>query len=499
MTPSEHVTTRLEAPVGPGRHRTHPLSVVLGLGSLAFGALLGVLLQGIGLELLFSVFGLHQIVAWWFRTYEVRSDELLIAEGILTRHDRVIPYGRVQQVDTRQNLLALVLGMQSLRIETAGSDAGRVELSLLDRGTADRLRAYVLARRAEIQDSTEAQSPDESAPPSVPARLLFTLDGGRLVLAGATSDLVVTAVVCVALALVLWLPLGAVLAVGAGWLAGSVLLALAIGAGVVVLSAFSAALSYARYTLSTSGTDLRVDYGLFSVQHVTVPRRRVQHVSITDNPVRRMLGLLAVELHSAAPLGSGNAASARLSIPLVRRGELPGLLVAVMQDPTWRIPALRSRPEAARRRAIVRRTGGLAVLALVPAVAAFPIGLLALVVSLFGIPWGRIAHARAGHAVTAEMTTFASGVLQYRVELVPHRRVQSARTHESPLQRRTGLATLALDVAGRGRTPRLFDMEEATARTLRRGLPRYSPRMSDDALVAPVDRDLRARRLGEER
>jgi uncharacterized membrane protein YdbT with pleckstrin-like domain len=73
--------------------------------------------------------------------------------------------------------------------------------------------------------------------------------------------------------------------------------------------------------------------------------------------------------------------------------------------------------------------------------------------ALVGVPWGRLAHRRAGSALDGDVLAVASGALVHHLELAPVERVQSRRTTASPLQRRVGLATIRLDVAGarRGR------------------------------------------------
>jgi putative membrane protein len=84
--------------------------------------------------------------------------------------------------------------------------------------------------------------------------------------------------------------------------------------------------------------------------------------------------------------------------------------------------------------------------------------------------WGRAAHRRAGHAATSFLSALGAGVLVHRLYLVPHGRLQSTRASSSPLQRRSRLATLHLDVAGRG-APHLLDVDGPTAHALARRLP----------------------------
>jgi uncharacterized membrane protein YdbT with pleckstrin-like domain len=61
--------------------------------------------------------------------------------------------------------------------------------------------------------------------------------------------------------------------------------------------------------------------------------------------------------------------------------------------------------------------------------------------------------------------------VHHRIDLVVRRRVQSCRTRRSPLQRRSALATLEVDVAGTrkqapGATPHLSDMDLGEAEAL---------------------------------
>jgi len=102
---------------------------------------------------------------------------------------------------------------------------------------------------------------------------------------------------------------------------------------------------------------------------------------------------------------------------------------------------------------------------------------LTAVLVLLAVPWGRAAHRGAGHAVDERRVALASGVLHHRLDLVPIDRVQSTRTRSSPAQRRLGLATFQVDVAGSTwvgpltRSPGLFDMDAPTAARLRDTLP----------------------------
>jgi membrane protein YdbS with pleckstrin-like domain len=120
----------------------------------------------------------------------------------------------------------------------------------------------------------------------------------------------------------------------------------------------------------------------------------------------------------------------------------------------------------------MRRTLATALIAVPVAAAAWPAGAGILPLALVGVPWGLAAHRRAGSALEGRVLALSAGVLARRLELVPVARLQSARTSANPLQRRAGLASLHLDVAGNRLPlliggPGLADLEAAVAATAR--------------------------------
>ncbi|MCU0267543.1 MAG: PH domain-containing protein [Acidimicrobiales bacterium] len=509
MTPSEPVVPVDRPPAGA--RRTSPLTAAFGFASLGFAVLsvlatawieqqagLGGTDEGIGglwFELALTVFGLNQIVKWWFRTYDVGTDQLVIDEGVLTRHHRVVPYGRIQQIDLHRSFLAQLFGLAELRIDTAGGEQTTVRLALLDLASAERLRAWALARRAALQ-AGPAAAPGASAatgavavggapgatttapwlaPPPPVERRLLELDAGRVALAVLTAAGPV-AIVGLGLLAAVWVGAWTLADGGAPDLgAVGVLAFVLVGTAVlVVIQGVGALFTFHGYRLSVIDDDLHLRHGLFEVRQLTVPRRRVQRITVVDNPLRRALGIVSLTVHSAAATGGGEDAARRLEVLSLPRRDLPAFVAALMDDAGWVPPDVVPRTASARRRAVVRRVAIVALPLLPPAVLTFPGGLAFLLLGLLGVPWGLAAHRRAGHGVSPTLSAFASGALVHRLELVPHARVQSARSSRSFFQRRAGLATLRLDVAGSGGSPGLHDLAEASADELRRDLPRRS-------------------------
>lgn len=87
-------------------------------------------------------------------TYVVRADSLFLSRGVLTRVRTVVPYVRVQHIDTRRSPLERVLGLSTLVVYTAGSRGADVTIPGL---TPD--RASTLQSRLE-RLTTESEEAD---------------------------------------------------------------------------------------------------------------------------------------------------------------------------------------------------------------------------------------------------------------------------------------------------------------------------------------------------
>lgn len=412
-----------------------------------------------------------RVLGWWCRTYTLTESHLELDEGILRHRHRVVPYSRVQQIDLRQNVLAQVFGLAALHVETAGEGgAGAVSLALLQLDDAESLRRFVLDRR----DGAATDRPVDRTPPTQLEYELARMTPVDLLLSAVTElpGMLFGLVVVVALP---WLlaagQAGAIDVIGVlGFLLVASLAVSAVRVAMQLLGDWG-------WTLTSRGDDLHLRAGSLQIREQSLPRRRIQQVTIVDNPVRRLLGLTSLVLHTAVPAGSQHGISTLVEVPLLRRDQLDPFVEHVM-GPGWAVPSLEPRRPAAGRRAVFRR-----LLLLVPG--GVGPGLVwgggawaTVVVVVLALPWGRAAQRIAGHAVDERLLALSSGVLHHRIDLVPLDRIQSARTSSSPFQRRTSLATFHVDVAGATwmgpltRSPGLFDMDAATAERLHRTLPK---------------------------
>lgn len=493
-----------------GPRRLHPLSPFLDLGVFARQLLVPVVIVGLSggalglfaLVFLAALFVGWRVLAWSRRWYRVEDGTLRIDEGVLRRDTREIPLTRIQQVDLRRQIRHRLFGLVAVRIDTAGggsgaeavldamTDADALELrsALLDpRHRSDATAARPASTRVPVAGSATATGPAPypgagpfaggGSQPSTPVvgEVLVRLSTRDLGLAGVTGSGLLAGLSILGFAFLVFdvLPedtgddVSGLLAELAGM---AVVVALVLAVLVPIWLAVAAAASVIRdhdFTLTRYGSDLHVTRGLFDQREATLALHRIQAAWVLENPLRRRLGVVAVQLQSAGSGTDPTGDVTRLTVPLVRRDDLADFLAAVVPGGGG-LPELVAAPPAARRRARVRAGAvAVAIVGLVALVSRTPLALGAVVAFLPAMWFADRAYRALGHALTAETLVARWGALLRRTVVVPLAKTQSSRLRSTPFQRRVRLATLLVQVAGRGPTVEVIDGDQDRLRALR--------------------------------
>jgi putative membrane protein len=444
--------------------------------------------------------------------WRVEGNAVVIDQGFIIRSRRVIPRDRIQSVDMEQGPIHRLLGVMELRIESVGGQETQGRLVALEPEVAEELRAFLLRRSGSgaVDPTAESTTTSDIAPSDSE-----TTEGngetawarsspGRLVLAGLTGGRVgVVAALVGFLSQVIpetWWPALFGEAMGRvpdpSTLEGlrflSLLGALAILTA-FVLSVLATVVAHWGFTLSVSrsGGGLMVRRGLLTRHRDTVPLRRIQAIRVEENLFRRILGMGALRAVVAGRAGSGEGGGTSLLLPLGRRGELYHLALRALgvdggeerregsdESPeVWNALApLHPMP----RRALRRRQGRalLAALALglgtwillltrdaAASAAAGVAGGVLVTALLAGWYLAHRAYGSLGWADSGTHLVVREGVFTRRTTFLLRDRIQALETRATPLQRRKGLATVHLWVAGSdtGPPPRALDLDEEGA------------------------------------
>ena len=486
-----------EAPLRQPPRRLHPFSIVRGfqLRSL-LGAIPALFVFGgdpdvprvvffAGVALLTIVLGVVRVLAWQRHTYEFAGGRIIEKSGILSRKERALEVERIQQVDVERTILDRLVGTCELRMETA-ADSGDSELALrvVTDAEADRLRG-LLTRRigADVAAATggPAEDGDTPPPPAPDVEELVSVPLPHVALAAVTGPrlLTIPAAIAVLFGVVaenaapdeIVDTAGAAVA-GLSAL-GAVLLFLALLVGSVLLAAVAGLIRDGGFTITLRGQDLQVRRGLTTTRSATVPMRRVQRVTVRRRWLQQALGYASVTVHSAGGGGGGEGTQQldrSLTVPLLPEGDVAALVDRLLG--VEGTPQLRAHPRQARRRAIVRGLLGTLWLAL-PLVGlgvAFqrPVAAGAAVVLLLalGAGSGLLAYDKLASGADDVLVAGRTGLLGTTTELSPLRKTQGAAVRSSFFQRRLGLASLHVHVAGPAGGITLQDLGEPTAQRL---------------------------------
>lgn len=342
---------------------------------------------------------------WWTTRFVIDADELRIEHRGLVHESKRIAYQRVQSVDVRQPLAARVLGLAELTIDVGADSSTR--LAYLGRGRAVELRDQLMARAHGLAAAPVAPggAPSSSAWDDLGAadRVLVRLSPGELVV-GAL------------LAHELWI---IVAALGVPMLLGVVfdLPLVAVGTGVVpmVLAAGGflsrRVVSQFNYTLAETPAGLKITRGLTTLASQTVPVRRIQAIRISQPVLWRLIGRFRIDL---VVLGLGeigddgeSSGGSNVLLPIGDAAQVRTALHAIWpRVDVEAVPIVGSPPRAR---------------------------------------WlAPLAHPWLGHGFDDQVVVARMGWLTRSQVIVPHARLQSVRASQGPVQRRLGVASVAL-------------------------------------------------------
>jgi putative membrane protein len=464
----------------PFERRLHPLSFVFHVGGqiqqlVVPGLVLLVGAGSAGLDWQFwimfliipsALFALLNCLS--FR-YRFDATELVITRGFIFRKERHVPYGRVQNIDARQNIAHRLFRVVEVRIETGGGEEPEAAMRVLPLPALDELREKVFAGRAAAPaDAGEALvSPEAQTLLELRARDLLLagfIDSRGLVIVGAAFGL-------------LW-ELGLfdrtmdmmfgenasgrglvrqvmrALFAGGTWpirsLVQMVAVFMAVLVGIRILSMIWSLIRLYGFRLERTGDDLRARFGLFTRVMSTIPLHRIQTLTIREGPFHRLSKTVSVRVDSAGSDAGAGAAVKRESLaPIVSRAQLPHLLRAVLPEIDLRDVAWRPVHPRAFRRVIKASVVVYAVLSL-PLVFMLKWWALALVVPLafFAYTDARLHVRHLGWAVGDRAVLFRSGWLIREQSIARFTKIQSVTLRESPFDRRNQMASVRVDTAG---------------------------------------------------
>jgi putative membrane protein len=117
--------------------------------------------------LFFSIFAVPSILlSFFYFRYLITPQELIIKSGVVSRKQRNIPLKRIQNVNIQQNFLQRILGISTVKLETAGDATSEAVLDSVGTLNANEIKQIIKEYQAkpETSDKTDIDIQHENIP-----------------------------------------------------------------------------------------------------------------------------------------------------------------------------------------------------------------------------------------------------------------------------------------------------------------------------------------------
>ena len=470
----------------------HPLSLLFGILSHARQLIIPLFLAvfsaakgnivGLSLAAGFFVIALAvTIFRYLTLRYQVKGGDLIVKEGLIFRRVRTVPIRRIQNMDLVQNIMHRIFHVAEVKIETASGTEPEATLRVLTMSQIQDLRQRVFGKKqnnlaAAISPPWESIEPtsetDAVAPTAQSADTPVTLlkiPTSWLIKAGLASNrggLIFGVIFGFLFQFdvedhISWSEIESYIPDFDGSAQSILLFTLALIGVLILLRIFGTIwyiLRFHGYELQRVGEDLRIRCGLLTKVSATVPRKRIQFISIHRSLILRWMGMSVIRIETAGGSGTGNedaatTVSRRWFVPVVDNNLVEDLLLELRPGLKW-IPEQVSWVGLSRR-APVRMSRIAIVLCLLACIGGFfairPWGSL-IGVALLPLAIGfAIKKSRSmKYARTTFGVVYRSGIFTKKLSMTFFERIQTLRVNQSPFDRRWKMAKLIVDTAAAG-------------------------------------------------
>ena len=395
---------------------------------------------GIGLVISTTLAAINWSTTRWF----IDQDSVRLRTGVLSESVTIVPFERVQAVDTVRGPIQRLFGVVEANVQTAGGGKrGEIVLKAITESEAEELRNAVRhGAGREAVSAEEAAQADE---------LVWDLGLRRLLTAAATSGSLGVLLPFVAAATQWGDDLFG--RSGAEQLlpdtAGEALRDLAIIIVAAWLLSFAGTVAaFARFRLVRDGERLRVHRGLLERREASVPVERVHAVRVVEGPLREPFGLAQIRIDSAGY--ANEAATAQTIFPLIRREDAPALIAEYLPEFAGDIDGLEPVPSRAARRYILPLVWPWLFAAVVLALIVGPAGLLLAAGAMTGVALGFTRYRAAAYRLEDGRVIFRGRRFARSTSVAKPVRLQEVHVTANWFQRRGRLATLVVGI-GSGR------------------------------------------------
>jgi putative membrane protein len=250
-------------------------------------------------------------LSWRFARFRVAPHQVELRHGILFRQHRQVPFERVQSVELSRPLLARLVGLAQVVVQSAGGSDSHLRLAFLSLGRAEQLRDELLVLAGRSDEDVPVETEDLGPMPGGPAapRTAGLAGTGIPVLEVPNGRLFVATILHGST-----IVLGALALLAAGGIGidrfGPVVLAgvpamLPVAIGVAVNRA-KELMTHGNFHIADTGSGVRVQEGLTDLRTTTIPLHRIQAFELVQPLWWRTFGWWRIRVNVAGAHGGGD-------------------------------------------------------------------------------------------------------------------------------------------------------------------------------------------------
>lgn len=400
----------------------------------------------------------------FFRTYfYIVDDELIFQTGVFQRRKTSIPFARIQTINFEQNIIHQVFDVLKLKVDTAGSDKNEFEFHALESDKAHALRSLIMHEKnvnvqdvqqydAELQHKTTGNNQLNIQTYTK----IMSLSPSELLKVGLTENHIKSGGLI--LLFIFWIYQN-LQEVGVDvedysdnvptWELGlySILVFLIfIGVISVFISLMRTVINNFDLQFLRSPQGFKVVSGLFTKKEISALDHKIQHISWSDNLLKRWIGFKDLSLNQAS--SSELKTNQRITIPGCNEQHVDGVVSTLFGKTDFDTFEMMGID----RRYFIRFAIIIGVMALIASMIAYyfsgymNIGLILLLASYFVIS-RYIAFRKKAYGYNQSLIYIKGGIFGDKAEIVPMYKIQGLEIHESPYQTRNKLCSLMLFTA----------------------------------------------------
>ncbi|WP_323756785.1 PH domain-containing protein [Roseivirga sp.] len=408
----------------------------------------------------FAAYNLIGSILTYFRFYYyVKDNAIVLDKGVLRKTRTNIPFERIQTINFSQNLLHRLFNVVSVEIDSAGANKSEISIDALSKDEAIALREYIMAEKEHLISESGTEEEKEISADRSPSELLLHLTPSDLLKVGVSQNHLRSMGIIFAFVFTtmneLTNDIGDFVSDQftqfESFAEHNTLFAFVASAILVTIISFlfslgNSLLKYYDLKLWMSKNGLKLVRGLLNREEVTINRNKVQMVSWSTNPIRKLFKMYTLQIAQASS-SEVNAHKSKINVPGSYKEQLAKVINMVFPSEYLGTEVKHSISPVIKFR-IVLFYGILPSLVALSAWfliedAAFYF-LLVLPLSFF---LGQTYHKKRSYEINEELIRSNGGIVGTENVLTQIHKIQAVKVKQSWYQRRKRLATIKLYTA----------------------------------------------------